>query len=238
MQFLANPPLATELFAIMAIMLYGVVLSYALPQKRHFMVNVLCAGIVVIFGLIAGLSLGDMGLAPYQALRGLAIAAVISAVLAGVIYGSAHIPALSRFFGGEPVANGTRRQIAYAIGVRIPLSTALLEETLFRGVLLGLLLTTHGTMSALIIASVLFGIWHVFPTVAQMESNPELAKTLHKKTHRIGTVFGVIMTTSLAGFLFGVMRLWSGSLLTPWLIHWTINATGVLAARRAASRQS
>lgn len=230
-----NPPLATELFAIMAIMLYGVVLSYALPEKRHFLVNVACAITVAILGLIAGLSLADMGLAPSEMLHGVAIALVISIVIAGSIYASAHVPRLRSIFRGSHLADSTGRQLAYAIGVRIPLSTALLEETLFRGVLLGLLLQVHSTWVALLVSSALFGIWHILPTVAHLEHNEALATTLGHK-QRVGAILLTVLTTGLAGAAFSMLRLWSGSLLTPWLVHWTINASGALASSSAAKR--
>lgn len=219
-----------ELFAIMAIMFYGVVLSYALPPKRHFMVNVLCAAAIALFGMIAGLSLEDIGLSPSSAFSSIIPSVGIALIIAAGIYTASFIPRLRKYFKAEPVGKESRKYIAHTIALRIPLSTALLEEVLFRGVLLGLLINTHGEVKALAIASLLFGLWHIFPTVSQLEKNGELANNLSTKRHRDGAIAGVVLATSLAGAFFGVLRLWTGSLLTPWLVHWIINASGVIAS--------
>lgn len=236
MEALQNPRVATELFAIMAISLYGVILSYTLPPKRHFAVNVLCAGTVGLFGYIAGLSLADMGLGFSQLIHALPISIGIAFAIASAISLSVRIPWLRTIFGGSPLAGGTRRQIAYAVGVRIPLSTALLEEVLFRGVLLGLLLVDHSTITAITVSSLIFGVWHIFPTVAQMEHNKALAAMLHKR-QRIGMVIGTVITTALAGAAFNLLRIWTGSLFTPWMIHWAINGSATLASTYSAKRQ-
>lgn len=232
---LQNPNVATELFAIMAISLYGIILSYTLPPKRHFAVNVLCAVTVGVFGYIAGLSLPDMGLSFRQLLEAIPITLAISAVIAGVIYLSTRISWLRHIFSGAPLAGGTRKQIAYAVGVRIPLSTALLEEVLFRGVLLGLLLNDHSAIVAVVISAVIFGIWHIFPTVAQMEHNKALASLLQRR-QRVGMVVGTVATTTLAGIAFNLLRLWTGSLFTPWFVHWVINGSATLASSYSAKQ--
>lgn len=225
-----NTALAMELFAIMAIMLYGAVLSYALHPKRHFMVNVVCAAVVVLFGMIAGLSLSDTGLAPQQILQGIAPTLAFAAALILLIFIASYIPGVRKYFKAEPVATKSKKEIAHTVAFRIPLSTALLEETLFRGVMLGLLIDTHGEVGALIISSIMFGLWHIFPTVAQLEQNGELANSTQSKKRRGIAILGVVFATTLAGLFFGALRLWTGSLLTPWLIHWVINASGVIAA--------
>ena len=48
--------------------------------------------------------------------------------------------------------------------VRIPFGTVLLEETLFRGVLLALALRRWSVATAVIVTSAIFGLWHVVPT--------------------------------------------------------------------------
>lgn len=219
----------------MAISLYGVILSYTLPPKRHFAINVLCAGTVGLFGYIAGLSLADMGLGLAQLIHALPISIGIAIAIASVISLSIRIPWLRTIFGGSPLAGGTRRQIAYAVGVRIPLSTALLEEVLFRGVLLGLLLVDHSVFTAIIVSSFIFGIWHIFPTVAQMEHNKTLATILHKR-QRIGMIVGTVITTAVAGAAFSFLRLWTGSLFSPWIAHWAINGSATLASTYSAKR--
>jgi len=48
----------------------------------------------------------------------------------------------------------------YPVSISI-LFVPIYEEVIFRGLILGALVTTHSTISAIIISSVLFGLWHL-----------------------------------------------------------------------------
>ena len=52
--------------------------------------------------------------------------------------------------------------------MRIPLETALAEEIIFRGVLLGLGLRTRPRLGAVVSSSIWFGLWHVYPTLGSI----------------------------------------------------------------------
>ena len=56
--------------------------------------------------------------------------------------------------------------------VRIPLGTAVAEETIFRGAVLGLLTQRHPRARAVAVSSALFGCWHVLPTLDTLALNP------------------------------------------------------------------
>lgn len=55
---------------------------------------------------------------------------------------------------------------------RIPRGTALGEEAMFRGALLGLFLRRHTRPTAVLASSTRFGLWHVLPTLDTLDANP------------------------------------------------------------------
>jgi uncharacterized protein len=109
---------------------------------------------------------------------------------------------------------------------RIPLGTAAFEEVAFRGALLGLLLTTTTSVRAVVISSVVFGLWHVAPTVVALRMNDVAPGS----AEGLGSILGAVAITTVAGVLFCLLRLGSGSLLAPALAHWATNSLGLAAA--------
>lgn len=223
--------LAIELLLTLLIVCYGALLSYALPKKSHVILNILFAGIAIVVGVLAGLSLDAMGLAVSNLLKGAVYAAGIVAMIVAIVAVASRLPFTRSYFEGESFAFISKKRVFYEAGFRVPLGTALLEEVLFRGLLLGLFLMNNSTMVALVASSVIFGLWHIFPTVNQLEAN-QAAKDMvaGKRGRRVFSVLAVVASTSFAGFCFGILRLWSGSLITPWLVHWAINASGIVSS--------
>jgi uncharacterized protein len=109
---------------------------------------------------------------------------------------------------------------------RIPVGTAVFEEIAFRAVLLGLLLQVTSTGWAMIASSVAFGLWHVAPTVVALRIN-EVAPASQEG---LGAIAGAVLVTTVAGVLFCLLRVASGSLLAPVLAHWATNSLGLAAA--------
>ena len=56
--------------------------------------------------------------------------------------------------------------------VEIPIGTAVYEEVVFRGVILGLALRRLPPLPATLVTSALFGLWHVLPSLRDREHNP------------------------------------------------------------------
>lgn len=230
--------LAIEILLALLIVCYGALLSYALPKNTHIALNLLFAGIAVFVGLLSGLSLDAMGLAVSSLAKGALYAAGIIAVIIIGIGIASRLPYIGSFFANESFSSVSKKRVFYEAGFRVPLGTALLEEVLFRGLLLGLLLQNNSTEAALLLSSLIFGLWHIFPTVNQLEEN-QAAKEMvaGKRGRRILSVLAVVLTTTVAGILFGLLRVWSGSLITPWLVHWAINASGIVSSALAKPKK-
>lgn len=228
---LTDTALAMQLMFVGLILLYGTVLVKVVPKKHHIWLSVSVAMTAIILGLLSGLSFSEMGLGANGLLKSVEVAGLFVLALTGVLYIVSRIAPLRKFFLGGYFARVPRKKLFYEAGFRVPLGTALLEEVLFRGVLLGMLYVHYGTFQAIVCSSLVFGLWHIFPTVADIEQNEAAAQMVSgSRTRRWGSVALVVFSTTLAGIFFSVVRLWAGSLLAPWLIHWTINSSSIVTA--------
>ncbi len=220
--------IAQEISLIVLILLYGTVLARLVPRRFHIVLNFGIAITAIILGLGFGLSPKQMGISIYTIGSGIFIAALASIIIAIGTMLIALIPPLRKYFLGDNLSSASGRLIAFEAGIRIPFSTALIEEVLFRGVLLGLLLAHYPTIIALAYSSIIFGLWHIFPTIATLEQNDVTAAAIqHKKHRKYAGVVGTVTITTIAGFMFGYLRVLAQSIIAPWLLHWTINASGV-----------
>ena len=111
--------------------------------------------------------------------------------------------------------------------VRIPIGTALFEELLFRGVLLALLLILFRPGLAVACCSVLFGLWHVLPALGFADANAGLGSGGGAD---VVAVVVTVVVTALAGVVLACVRLRSGSLVAPGIVHAMVNATALVAA--------
>ncbi len=95
-----------------------------------------------------------------------AIGVVTVAMAAGVA-----IPRLHPLFADERILHTTGAQVAHKSLVEVPLGTVLLEEVVFRSVLLGLLTTTYGTVAGVLGSAFFFGLWHILPALEMHDSH-------------------------------------------------------------------
>src|SRR6266508_2931635 len=110
---------------------------------------------------------------------------VPTALLVALLVVGAALPATRELFAHRRVDEHSVAALLYATLVRIPLGTALLEETLFRGVLLGLGLRRWPRRVAVAWSSALFGLWHVLPSGGLSGYNPVVADLLHGPAGRL-----------------------------------------------------
>ena len=113
--------------------------------------------------------------------------------------------------------------------VRIPFGTVLVEEVAFRGVLQAAATRLLPLPAATALSCAVFGVWHVRPALNGLAANDLAAGPLATG----GAVLATCLWTAAAGLLFTWLRLRSGSLLAPVLLHLATNSLGVLAAAAA-----
>jgi len=211
------PALALALALAVAWDLVG---NLVLPGAWYVPANLAVAALLIAIGRAAGLRWVDLGLDRADARRGL-MYGVASMLVVGVVLALAlFVPASqARLADGIEPADATTQW--FVALVRIPLGTAVFEEVLFRGVLLGLLARLRDRRTALLTSSALFGIWHVVPAW-KTSSGTGLA---------VGaSIVGTVVVTTLAGAVFGWLRLRSRSLLAPILAHTATNSLSYAAA--------
>lgn len=100
--------------------------------------------------------------------------------------------------------------------VHIPVGTVYSEELIFRATLDPLLDSAFGPRAGIVLGALTFGFWHVQPARSAGDSVP-----------------ATVAATTAGGFVLGLLRRHTDSTTAPALLHFAINAGGVIAARLA-----
>lgn len=213
--------------AVMVLTVRNVAGERFIPSALYVPINL---GVVAVLAAIAvkqRVSLAELGLSRSRAPAGLAVGLAIAAGVAAVLAIGAALPMTRGFFEDQRVAGiDGAGPLAYQTLVRIPIGTVLHEEFAFRGVLLGLLMRLYPTGIAVAISSLLFGLWHIHPTLDALAANDLTSSGIETA----GAVFGAVIITAIGGVIFCALRLWTGSLLTPIITHIATNSFGTAAA--------
>jgi membrane protease YdiL (CAAX protease family) len=226
---------AAEILAPVLILGYGVLLVRLVPAAAYAPVNLAAAGVAIALARRLGVDWRDLGLARDRMLGGLRLGALwLLPVAAGVAIAVA-LPATRGWFLDETILEAGAGQVLYALLVKIPFGTALAEELIFRGALLGLFLQRHRPWVAVALSSVVFGLWHVVSTAGRLDTNQ--AADTASGWEQAGIVAGAVVVTAVAGLFFGWLRLRSGSVLAPWLTHTGVNMLAFGGARAAGRLQ-
>jgi uncharacterized protein len=201
-------------------------------HRWYVPVNLAVTATLVGASVTAGVDVRAMGLAPDRFGAGLAVGAGAVAVVGGGMLIAPLLPPARALLADARVRDLTTRQMAYLTLVRVPFGTVVLEEVLFRGLLLAALTRTGGTAVAAALSSAVFGLWHITPTMQALDVNA-VART---RAARLAAVAGAVAFTAAAGVGFCMLRLWSGSLIAPAMAHFATNSLGALAGWRAQRR--
>lgn len=212
---------------------YTLLLLFSLGMASYVLSTVVNTNrvitIIAIYSLVIGvavlakLNLESVGLAKESLGKGVMYALPFMTI---IILGALAVFFINpEIFKDERYNQGSQAMF-YTILVTLPLATVIIEELAFRGVLFGTLQSVVTQNYAIIVSSLGFGIWHVFG--ASGVNAGSISSTI--VIPKLVLVIGVILATSIAGVFFTWLRIKSGSLITPILVHWTINATGVVLA--------
>lgn len=203
--------------------LVNVVRSIWVPDGFDPWITIALGLAVGAVAVAAAMTADELGLArasvPSGLRWGLGVVGVLVAGLAVVVL----VPAL------QPILEDDRADVAFRSMlwralIVIPIVTVLVEELLFRGVLLGLLQRSLPAGRALVACAVVFGLWHLLP-VWRGGGAGELGAG-----GSIGAVAGTFVATFVAGIGFGWLRQRSGSLVAPICAHIGTNSATFAAA--------
>ncbi len=185
--------------------------------------NLAFAGIVSGVTVLLGTA-WRASIAPVGTLHPFVVVAVVAFAL--VIFGIARSSHAHRI-ADERVAGLRGGALAYYTLIRIPFGTAVTEELLFRGVLFALWLNAGVSVAgAAVASSIAFGMWHVAPTMIALRINdPAVWK------QKVWTaVIGAVLLTTVAGLGLTWLRVETGGLLAPIMLHAAINSVGAVGA--------
>jgi membrane protease YdiL (CAAX protease family) len=214
--------------AIVVTLLVGNLLSNRLMPAALYVPTNLATAAVVAF--IAGrvVTPYDMGMTNWA--KGARWGLGVTLVGLGLYLVAVATPGINNLFNDSRVDPGVDR-LFYEVFVRIPLGTVLLEEVAFRGALPAVFAKRMSTFRAVVIASVLFGVWHVLPSLSLADVNPVFEVLLG--TGLAGKLAGVaiaVVGTFVAGLWLCFLRYRSGSILAPMIAHVASNAGGYVLA--------
>ncbi len=225
--FLRRHRLVAASLALVAVLAGINVVRFLLPSAG-VLIAVGAALVLLVAARACGLTWAQLGLARGQLRSGLLWAGGAMLVVAAVYVVGVLLPVTRGAFLDARYHLGVSGALVTAF-VLIPVKTILLEEVAFRSVLWGMLARHRTTGQVVVVSSVLFGLWHVLPSLSFAA-----ARGLGPSTPVTGTaatllvVAGTVVFTAVGGLVAGELRRRSGSVLASMGMHWATNAFGVL----------
>ena len=233
-----------NLLVVVAVLGVLVAVNLIINRWREWWYLQICLGgtaVLLLLARLSGASWSALGLAAGTWLTGLAWGAACVVTVMGAYVIALFVPAARTFFHDDGVDDLSADDVRRRGLVMIPFGTVLLEEVAFRGVLFGVVRVDCGAAWAVLVSSVAFGLWHILPSLGLHTANLGVRARLGAgRRAQVATVTLSILGTALAGAVFCLLRLGSGSLITPMALHWAVNGVGLFFAwlaprRRAAS---
>lgn len=176
-----------------------------------------------------GLGWSELGLGREHWKSGAGYAAAAVGLVLAVVAVGALLPWTRPMFLNDRYATLSGALVASM--VIIPLQTVIPEELAFRGVLHGALDRAWGFRGVAAAGSLLFGLWHIASSLGLTAGNVGFTHILGGGVFGMAAgVFGAVLATAAAGFVFTWLRRRSGSLIAPIALHWSLNGLGALAA--------
>ena len=213
----------------------NVVANQFLPSWAYVPWNCSVAAVLVVTATRYDHCTADeIGVSPRRIPAGLRLGGAISAGLLGVYLIGLALPWTSGLFQDER-ADITLPAMLWQSLVMVPFGTVLMEEIAFRGVLPAMFRRrtsrhANGALRADVYAALLFGVWHVLPSLDLTEANPALRDLLPGPLGVIAAIAGGVIGTAAAGMGLSWLRNRSGSLAAPAMLHISSNSIGYVLA--------
>jgi membrane protease YdiL (CAAX protease family) len=214
--------------AVAVLVVFSLLRGLGLAGRPSVSVAVL-TGALALVAWWSGASPADLGLERGAVPTGLRYGAAAFGAVGLVVLTAAVVPLT------QPVLHDSRGDITggrllYELTVTVALLTAVPEEFAFRGVLLGSATALWGPRRATWVTALLFGLWHIQPTLQTMSDNRAVGAASTQVAGRMALVAGAVVVTFVAGLAFAWLRLRSRSLVAPVLAHVATNGLALVAA--------
>jgi uncharacterized protein len=216
-----------EIAAAAAVLAYGFVIARVVPSAVYVPVNLAAAGSAVALVHASGAGWDDLGLARENLGRGLRLGLLTVLPIAAVVATGVALTVSRKLFVEARFTDLGTAQTLYELLIRIPLGTALAEELIFRGALLGLYLRRRTFLRAALLSSLVFGLWHVVTAMGSVQSNAA-GEVLASPAARAAGVVATVVATGAAGMVFCWLRRRSSSVLAPAITHAALNGLAVV----------
>jgi membrane protease YdiL (CAAX protease family) len=214
--------------AMVVTLLIGNILSNRVMPAALYVPTNLVTAAVVVFIARRLVSPYDMGMTNWA--RGARWGLAVTLVGLGVYLAALATPGLEELFNDRRVDGGLPR-LFYEVFIRIPLGTVLLEEVAFRGALPAVFEKHWSRFRAVVVSSILFGLWHVLPSLSLADVNPVFEGLLGTGlAGKLGGVAIAVVGTFLIGLWLCFLRYRSGSILAPLIVHTASNTGGYVLA--------
>jgi membrane protease YdiL (CAAX protease family) len=224
-------PIVAELTALGVVAVYNIVAHRHIGRRARLVANVGAATVLVAAARAAGLTASELGMGRAELRRGTRVGLLAAVPIVAGVGTALAVPKARALLADEKITGTGRREAAFETLVRIPLETALSEEVIFRGVLLGLALRNRSRIGAIASSSLWFGLWHVYPTVGSLDRGTGGALGAGGAGARAGATAGVVAATTAAGMAFAGLRLGSGSVAAPVVAHAALNMAAFAGVR-------
>jgi uncharacterized protein len=217
--------------AVAVLGISNVVTNRWLPPAAYVPWNLTITAGLVVLAQRSGCGIAELGGDPRHLRRSMRVGAVGAGMVA-VGYGMGLLtPAGADVFRDERVTSATTTTLLSHVVMRIPLGTVLGEEVTFRGVLPALLTSSRRpTWLPGAVASLLFGLWHVLPSLELPRANVGVRRVVGATPSGRLVALAVGVTT-FAGAVLHCLRQQTGHLASPVAVHMATNMLGVLAGR-------
>jgi len=212
---------------LVTLVVLNIVNNRVAPQTHYLLWAFGGSVLLLALGLLDGNTWIDMGLGWSYLLPGLIWGGICIGGVTAVYLGGSAFRRTRTAFHDERMSELSGGRVVFQALVEVPFGTVLLEEIAFRAVLLSMLIRRLDLGWGVAITSLVFGLWHILPSIGTHEQNPALGSVVGKG--RRGNILAValsVLTTTIAGVLFAGLRLFSGSVLAPMGLHWATNGLG------------
>jgi membrane protease YdiL (CAAX protease family) len=225
--YLSRPRTTVPVVVVVVLVIGNILSNRVVPAALYVPVNLATATAVLLVAREL-VTTWDMGFKNWTKGARWGLAVMLVGLAAYLI--AAVLPGFEDLFHDRRVSGGVLR-VLYEAFIRIPFGTVVLEELAFRAALPAVFAKHMSVFRAAIVSSVLFGFWHVLPSLNLADVNPFFEWLLGDGI--AGQVAGVaiaVFGTFLAGLWLSFLRFRSGSILAPAIAHWASNAGGYVLA--------
>jgi membrane protease YdiL (CAAX protease family) len=211
---------------------WGAITHRAVPARLKPAAGIGAAITLTALAHASGADWRDLGCDRRDLRAGLRAGVVTAGAIVAATFIARTLDRRGTAFRDARVEEASAAEAAVHLLVRIPFATALAEELVFRGVILGLGLRAGDRRRAMLVSAVSFGLWHVGAALHPERQRTSAGVVGDRLAPTIAVVGADVAATTVGGLGFGWLRLRTGSIAAPVIAHAVLNGSAYVATRR------